>query len=321
MNLLTRQVSSFSRSNHPSSGSLRSHRDAGYALIVMMIMATVLLISLAAALPSVYQEAQREKEQELIFRGDQYARAIYLFHAKMGRFPMTIKELLNTNGMRFLREPYRDPMTPSGKWRYIHATATGIPIDSWTQSLTTLNPAAVPGGSESSSTTSSSPGGFGSSTSAGNSAGGIGGGSFLGSSGIGNSGSATSANGTPTKPKPSPDCVNSQVASSSPPTGEAKPILGTFIVGVASCSNHTSIMVYDKQNQYSDWEFLGTKYVVLGIPGTVAPPGLLQGPGQPNTSPGLNLGSPTSTPSGPGGSDTGFGQPTQVPQGPSGSGS
>src|SRR5487761_1746940 len=70
-----------------------------YAFLVVMIMVTVLLISLTAALPSVYQEGQREREEELIFRGEQYARAIYLFHTALGRYPTSVKELLDTNGV------------------------------------------------------------------------------------------------------------------------------------------------------------------------------------------------------------------------------
>ena len=35
-----------------------------------MMLATVLLVSLTAVLPSIYQEGQREREAELIFRGN-----------------------------------------------------------------------------------------------------------------------------------------------------------------------------------------------------------------------------------------------------------
>jgi len=264
----------------------------------MMIMATVLLISLAAVLPSVYQEAQREKEQELIFRGNQYARAIYLFHNQMGRFPVSVKELLSTNGQRFLRHAYRDPMTPSGKWRFIHATATGIPIDSRTQTLTPQNPVNPGGGTTTSNAPTTSAGGFGTSSS---SSPGFGTSAVPGETGT----STTGANGQTNAQKPSPDCQNAQVANNSPTTQESSPILGTFIVGVASCSEHTSIMVYNKKNQYGDWEFLGTTYIVIGIPGTVAPPAI-QGPGQP-ASPGPGLGSPPTSPSNPGSSSGGTG--------------
>ncbi|MGH9455949.1 MAG: hypothetical protein ACRD2O_18505 [Terriglobia bacterium] len=298
MKVLTRKDSSSFRSSRPQDTPQHGLREAGYALIAMMIMATVLLISLGAVLPSVYQEAQRQKEQELIFRGNQYARAVYLFHAKMGRYPTSVKELLSTNDLRFLRQAYRDPMTRSGKWRFIHATANGIPIDSRTLTLTPQNQVNAAGGFGSSSTPSNS-GGFGTSNSSQG---------FGNSTSTGSPGSSTPTNGQVNVQKPSPDCQNAQASNNSPTTEEAKPVFGTFIVGVASCSDHASIMVYNKKNQYSDWEFLGTTYIVTGIPGTVVPPAM-QNPGTPAT-PGQGPGLPTANPSTPGTSPTGFGPPT-----------
>jgi type II secretory pathway pseudopilin PulG len=99
-------------------------------------MATVLLIALTAALPSVYQEGQREREEELIFRGGQYARAIALFRRQFRRYPTEVKELLQTNGIRFLRKAYPDPMSRKGKWRFIHANAAGVLLDSKLQVFT-----------------------------------------------------------------------------------------------------------------------------------------------------------------------------------------
>jgi type II secretory pathway pseudopilin PulG len=104
-------------------------------LIIVMMIATLLLVALTVALPSVYQEDRREREAELVFRGTQYARAIALFHRQLNRYPVSVQELLETNGMRFLRQEYRDPMDPKGKWRYIHANAAGVLIDSKNQPL------------------------------------------------------------------------------------------------------------------------------------------------------------------------------------------
>jgi type II secretory pathway pseudopilin PulG len=99
-------------------------------LIIVLMIATLLLVALTVALPSVYQEGQREREAELVFRGIQYARAIALFHRQFNRYPVSIRELKGTNGIRFLRQEYRDPMDPKGKWRFIHANAAGVLIDS-----------------------------------------------------------------------------------------------------------------------------------------------------------------------------------------------
>lgn len=120
-----------------------------------MMVAAILLISLTAALPSIYTEAQREKETELIFRGTQYARAVFFFHQQFHRYPTSVKELLRTNDMSFLRRAYRDPMTRDGKWRFIHATATGIIIDS--KNITVKKP-LKPGESSSTQRTGEKPG-------------------------------------------------------------------------------------------------------------------------------------------------------------------
>jgi type II secretory pathway pseudopilin PulG len=119
-------------------------KSRGYAFLVLMIMVTLLLISLTAALPSIYTAAQREKEEELIFRGNQYARAILSFRRQFGRLPASVDELgKKTNGYRFLRHPFKDPMTKTGKWRLIHATAGGVVVDSKTMPL--ANPLHKPG--------------------------------------------------------------------------------------------------------------------------------------------------------------------------------
>jgi len=109
-----------------------------------MMTATLLLIALTAALPSIYTAGQREREEELIFRGTQYARAIALFRRQFRRYPTSVKELIETNGIRFLRREYPDPMSPKGKWRLIHADASGTPLDSRTLSRPTMAAAGRP---------------------------------------------------------------------------------------------------------------------------------------------------------------------------------
>ena len=232
--------------------ALRYPLACGYALMALMIMVTVLLVTLAAALPSVYQEAQREREEELIFRGKQYQRAIFLFHRQVGRYPTSVKELLKTNGIRFLRRAYPDPMTKTGKWRFIHSTANGILLDSRTQTL--MAPPLAPGlPGAASSPTGTQPGGT-------------------------ENQNAASSQDDKKKQKPSPDCQEKGKAYS--------PVFGAFIVGVASCSDRPSIRVWNRKTRYSDWEFLGTIFQVTALPtsqgvnpnGTSAQPGAT-GPG------------------------------------------
>jgi type II secretory pathway pseudopilin PulG len=73
------------------------------ALSVMAVLAT-------AAMPVWHQMTQREKEEELVFRGNQYVRAIRLFTAKAGPgvLPPNLDVLVQ---QRFLRKKYKDPVT------------------------------------------------------------------------------------------------------------------------------------------------------------------------------------------------------------------
>ena len=60
---------------------------------------------------------KREREAELIFRGEQYARAIGLYQRKYANaYPRSIDALLNE---RFLRKKYMDPMTSDGQFKLI----------------------------------------------------------------------------------------------------------------------------------------------------------------------------------------------------------
>ena len=66
-------------------------------------------VLMSALLPVWSHMATREKEEELIFRGKQYARAIGLFQRKFANTaPPTIDVLVE---QRFLRKKYKDPIT------------------------------------------------------------------------------------------------------------------------------------------------------------------------------------------------------------------
>jgi type II secretory pathway pseudopilin PulG len=259
--------------------------DSGYALLFVMIAATVLLLSLTVALPSVYQEGQREREQELIFRGTQYARAIAGFHKKFQRFPTSVNELTKqTNGWRFLRKEFADPMTPQGKWRFIHANAQGVLLDSKTQ--------PPPSAAQGQPGVGQAAGGFG--TSGPSSMGG----SAFGQQGMGGSRFGQSAGGF---------SLNSTSAGS-PSSGQGNSAFfgegsqggGTYIVGVASTSHKQSIRVWNNKAHYDEWEFIGVDLGALGFATSI--PGLPQGVsgqpgrgGQPTTFGQPPAGNPTTT--------------------------
>lgn len=66
-------------------------------------------LMISAALPMWRTSIRREREAELVFRGEQYVRAIVLFKRKYGgTFPPSIDVLLHG---RFLRRRYLDPIT------------------------------------------------------------------------------------------------------------------------------------------------------------------------------------------------------------------
>lgn len=89
-------------------------RDAGYAIIMLLVAASVLAIGILVAVPVWQTQIQRENEDELIFRGNQYVEAVRLYQTKNpSQFPRTLDELVKK---RYLRRLYSDPMTKDGKW-------------------------------------------------------------------------------------------------------------------------------------------------------------------------------------------------------------
>lgn len=86
----------------------------GYAMAALLMSVGVMAIVMTALLPVWRQQAQREKEAELAFRGEQYARAIYLFNrSNGGQNPPSIDALVQG---RYLRKKYKDPMTEDGEF-------------------------------------------------------------------------------------------------------------------------------------------------------------------------------------------------------------
>ncbi|HXU45795.1 MAG TPA: type II secretion system protein [Thermoanaerobaculia bacterium] len=94
-------------------------REAGYNLVILMVAITLLNIAFAIVLPLWSQAIQRDREEELIFRGLQYAEAIRLFHARFQRAPVRLEELLEAKP-RCIRQLWKDPMTENGKWQVLY---------------------------------------------------------------------------------------------------------------------------------------------------------------------------------------------------------
>ncbi len=108
----------------PAPRSRRPPRADGYTLVGLLVLLIVAQVLVAVALPSWTQSVKREKEEELIFRGLQYAEAIRVFQRNFGRYPISLDELIENNP-RSIRRLWEDPMTEAGDWGLVFAQ--GVP--------------------------------------------------------------------------------------------------------------------------------------------------------------------------------------------------
>lgn len=108
--------------------------EGGYTLVALLAMMTVLALFALAAAPGIRQQAQREREIEAIFRGEQVAEAIRVYYSYQVRrrslmadaaLPTSIDQLREglssgTKTVQILRaSAARDPLSDSGEWKLI----------------------------------------------------------------------------------------------------------------------------------------------------------------------------------------------------------
>lgn len=104
--------------------------QAGYTLVALLAMMTIIAIFAVAAAPQLRQQSQREREKEEIFRGEQMADAIRLYYKLRGAagpqsLPTSVDQLLEgitqgTRKVQILRpSAARDALSSSGEWRLI----------------------------------------------------------------------------------------------------------------------------------------------------------------------------------------------------------
>ena len=83
--------------------------ERGFAMAALLVTLSVMTIMASVALPYYSTVAKRERETELVFRGQQYARAVGLFQRKYGNaLPPNVDVLIE---QKFLRKKYKDPIT------------------------------------------------------------------------------------------------------------------------------------------------------------------------------------------------------------------
>jgi len=111
--------------------------ERGYTLVALLVVMSLMALFALAAAPQVRQQAQREREKEAIFRGEQVAEAIRSYYRYRGAqgvnsLPTSMDQLLEgiprgTKKLQILRsEAARDPLSSSGEWRLVGATSQEI---------------------------------------------------------------------------------------------------------------------------------------------------------------------------------------------------
>jgi type II secretory pathway pseudopilin PulG len=189
-------------------------------LVAMAVMAVLMTV----ALPVWNTQAQREKEAELVFRGEQYARAVMLYQRKFANaLPPSLDVLLND---KYLRKKYKDPITGADfqllSGASVQANA-GVPGGQVAGSATPGGAATGRGGS--STGTSGTGSSFGRSSTPATGSGSTGGGFGLGR-GVGFG------------------------AGGSVPGG---------IMGVTSTSGAKSLRLYNGRGVYNEWTFVAVQ--------------------------------------------------------------
>jgi len=267
----------------------RRRKQAGYTLLLAVFMVASMIIVAAAAAPNILTQGRREKEEEMIWRGKQYARAIGMYYRKFGKYPTKVEDLTNqTNGVRFLRKAYTDPMNKDdGSWRFIYVGPNGQLIGSFRQ--TSLLQTAL-----------STPGLSGTLTS---------GGGLQPLSPPGAMGGMTpGTNQTPGAGQPGQQANNAMTPN--PLESQLQPFSGTVmggnIIGVGSKIKKPSLKVYLGGDTYQQWEFIWNPTGLAALPGQIpVNPNANPTSAPNNTNPN---GAPPATPDGQ--------QPQQTPQTP-----
>ncbi len=86
-------------------------------MAALLVGIAILSIFASVAVPLWRTMIKREKEQELIFRGQQYARAISLYQRRFpGALPPNLDVLVEG---RFLRKKFKDPMSKDGEFQML----------------------------------------------------------------------------------------------------------------------------------------------------------------------------------------------------------
>ena len=95
-------------------------RQRGVVLLALLVALTLLGIGLMTAVNVWMLSRQREREQELLFVGEQYRQAIRRYYGAQRSYPTSLELLLEDDRypvpVRHLRSAYPDPITGKADW-------------------------------------------------------------------------------------------------------------------------------------------------------------------------------------------------------------
>jgi type II secretory pathway pseudopilin PulG len=87
-------------------------------MAALLVAIAVMGVAMTVLLPAWRQQTQRENEEELIFRGRQYVRAVQLFQRRYpAAYPPDVDLLVR---QKFLRRKYTDPLVKDGEFEILY---------------------------------------------------------------------------------------------------------------------------------------------------------------------------------------------------------
>jgi type II secretory pathway pseudopilin PulG len=115
-------------SRPPYQGVEKTQR--GFTYVGLLLSVAIAGAGLAAFAEVASHAGQREKEAELLFRGNAFQAAIGSYYKKEQRYPKSLENLLKDERypmpVRHLRKLYVDPMTGTADWAVVEAPGGGV---------------------------------------------------------------------------------------------------------------------------------------------------------------------------------------------------
>lgn len=107
-------------------------QEGGFAFLLALGLIVLVVAMSLMVLQNGATQHRRMVEEEAIWRGNQYARAVRLYFHKTGHYPQDLEDLQKgLPELHFLRQAYKDPTNQSdGSWRFIYVNAAGQIIGS-----------------------------------------------------------------------------------------------------------------------------------------------------------------------------------------------